>query len=207
MALNVNDLENQSRYRQLIKIPYDELIPFILDYLRRKSGLIVFFWSACILTLGLALTVRVNLSGYFPYKYLLLHSILGLVVFPLLYIPVHELLHIIPYYLTGAKNIRVGMDLKQYMFYVTAHRHVTTRKQFGFVAWFPFTITTIILVYLVLSVPGLWKWSLSLFLFVHTTMCAGDFAMLNYFRVNRKKKLFTWDDADEKMAYFYEEIQ
>jgi len=37
-------------------------------------------------------------------------------------------------------------------------------------------------------------------------MCAGDFAMMNFFRLNRKKKLYTWDDADKKIAYFYEEI-
>lgn len=206
MALKVDDLEDQSRYRQILKIPYDELVAFVLDYIRRKSGLIIFFWSACIISLGLALTVRFNLSGYFPFRNIFLHTLLGLVVFPVLYIPIHELLHIVPYFLTGAKKIRVGMDLKQYMFYVTAHRHVATRKQFSLVAWFPFTITTLVIVYLVLSLPGLWKWSLSLFLFVHTTMCAGDFALLNYCWINRKKKLFTWDDADEKIAYFYEEI-
>jgi len=56
------------------------------------------------------------------------------------------------------------------------------------------------------SLPGLWKWSLSLFLFVHTTMCAGDFAFLNFYHINRKKKIYTWDDADRKESYFYEEI-
>jgi hypothetical protein len=206
MVLKVEDLEDQSKYRQIFKIPYDELVEFILDYIRRKSGLVIFFWSICILFLGLAFMVRINITGYFPFKNIFLHTFLGLIVFPVLYIPVHELLHIIPYYLTGAKNIRIGMDLKQYMFYVTAHRHVATRKQFIFVAWVPFIITSLFAIYLVLNLPGLWKWSLSLFLFVHATMCAGDFAMLNFYRINSKKKLFTWDDADEKMAYFYEEI-
>lgn len=206
MALKVEDLEDQSKYRQTLKIPYDDLMGFVLDYIRRKSGLMIFFWSVCILFLGIAFMVRLNISGYFPFKNIFLHSILGLVIIPVLYIPVHELLHIIPYYLTGAKKIRIGMDLKQYMFYVTAHRHVATKKQFIFVAWTPFLLTSLLAVYLVLNLPGLWKWSLSLFLFVHATMCAGDFAMLNYYWISSKKKLFTWDDADEKMAYFYEEI-
>jgi hypothetical protein len=43
-------------------------------------------------------------------------------------------------------------------------------------------------------------------LFVHATMCAGDFAMLNFYFLNRGKKIYTWDDFDKKMAYFYEEI-
>jgi len=206
MALQVEDLEDQSKYRQILAISYRDLIDFVLDYLRRKSGLMIFFWSVCILTLGIALTVRINISGYYPLKNIIFHSTLGLVVFPLLSIPLHEALHVIPFFLAGARKIRVGMDLKQYIFYVTAHRHVASAAQFRIVALVPFITMTVALFLLVLFVPGLWKWSLSLFLFVHTTMCAGDFALLNFLWLNRRKKIYTWDDADEKMAYFYEEI-
>ena len=206
MALQAEDLENQSKYRQILIIPYNELIEFVLDYLKRKSGLMIFFWSACIVFFGIALTVRINISGYYPLKNILFHSMLGLVIFPILCIPVHEILHIIPYFLAGARKIRVGMDLKQYIFYVTAHRHVATAGQFKVIALIPFITATLVLLFLIFIVPGLWKWSLSLFLLVHTTMCAGDFALLNFYWLNRGKKIYTWDDADEKMAYFYEEI-
>ncbi|HBC78983.1 MAG TPA: hypothetical protein DCZ51_10165 [Bacteroidales bacterium] len=206
MALKVEDLEDQCRYRQILKIPYDELVNFVLDYIRRKSAIMVFFWSACIAFLGIALFVRINIAGYFPFRNIFLHSCLGLVVFPGLSILLHELLHIIPYYLTGARNIRIGMDLKQYMFYVTAHRYVANKNQFRFVALVPFLVLSTGLLFLVLFLPGLWKWSFSLFLFVHATMCAGDFAMLNYYALHRGKKIYTWDDFDTKTAYFYEEI-
>jgi hypothetical protein len=206
MALRVEDLEDQCKYRQILKIPYDELVAFVLDYIRRKSGLMVFFWSSCIVFLGIALFVRINIGGYFPFRNIFLHTCLGLIIFPILCIPVHELLHIIPYYLTGARNIRIGMDLKQYMFYVTAHRYVATENQFRFVALFPFLVTSLAVLFLVLILPGLWKWSLSLFLFVHATMCAGDFAMLNFYSMHKGRKIYTWDDFDEKTAYFYEEI-
>jgi len=206
MALRVEDLEDQSKYRQILKIPYDELVNFVLDYIRRKSGLMVFFWSSCIVFLGIALFVRINISGYFPFRNIFLHTCLGLIIFPILCIPLHELLHIIPYYLTGARNIRIGMDLRQYMFYVTAHRYVATENQFRFVALVPFLVTSVAALFLVLILPGLWKWSLSLFLFVHATMCAGDFAMLNFYSMHKGRKIFTWDDFDEKTAYFYEEI-
>ncbi len=206
MALKVEDLDDQTKYRQILKIPYEDLVTFVLDYLRRKSALMVFFWSSCIVFMGIALFVRINISGYFPFRNIFFHSILGFVVFPLLCIPVHELLHIIPYYLTGARNIRVSMDLKQYMFYVTAHRQVATARQFRFVALVPFIIISLVMLFLILNLPGLWKWSLSLFLFAHTTMCAGDFAMLNFYSLHRGKKIYTWDDFNEKTAYFYEEI-
>jgi hypothetical protein len=206
MALQVEDLEDQSKYRQILKIPYDELALFVLDHLRKKSGLMIFFWSFCIIILGIGFTVRINISGYFLHRNILFHTLLGLIVFPVLYIPFHEILHIIPYYLSGARNIRIGMDLKQYMFFVTAHRHVATPLQFRIVALVPFIVTGITFLLLVFVLPGLWKWSLSLFLFVHTTMCAGDFALLNFYSLNRGKKIYTWDDLDEKIAYFYEEL-
>jgi hypothetical protein len=37
-------------------------------------------------------------------------------------------------------------------------------------------------------------------------MCAGDFALLNLYFVNKDKKIYTWDDLDKKEAYFYEEL-
>jgi hypothetical protein len=135
-----------------------------------------------------------------------LYSLPGFVLLPVLSIPVHEALHVIPYYISGARNIRVGMDLKQYIFYVTAHRHVLSPAKFIIVALVPFLVISMLVIILIFSIPGLWKWSLSLFLFVHTTMCAGDFALLNFYFINRGKKIYTWDDADQKMAYFYEEI-
>jgi len=207
MVLSVEDLEDQTKFRQILSISYNDLISFILDNLKRKSDLSIFFWSSCLFFLGIAIMVRINITGYFPLPDILFHSFLGLIIFPVICIPVHELLHIIPYYISGARTIRVGMDLKQYLFYVTAHRYVATPIQFRIVAIIPFLIISVTLTLLIFLLPGLWKWSLSLFLFVHATMCAGDFALLNFYFMNRDKKIYTWDDADLKMAYFYEKIE
>jgi hypothetical protein len=206
MALRVDDLEDQSKYRQIEVISYDDLVPFILDYLRRMTGVTIFFWSACIFFLGTAIRLRLNISGYFPGREIFFHTFIGLILLPLLCIPVHELLHIIPYFFSGARKIRVGMDLKQYLFYVTAHRYVATPIQFRIVAFVPFVLISAASVLLIYLLPDLWKWSMALFLFVHTTMCAGDFALLNFYHSKKGKKVYTWDDADKKVAYFYEEI-
>jgi hypothetical protein len=206
MKLLVEDLDDQSKYRQILAISYTNLIPFILEFLKKRSYLIIFFWSACMIFFAVAIKMRMNIAGYFTTSNNVFHTALGLIVFPILCIPVHEFLHIIPYYLSGAKKIRVGMDLKQFLFYVSAHRYVATPWQFRIVAITPFLIISISVFFLVMLMPGLWKWSFSLFLFVHTTMCAGDFALLNFYFLNRDKKIYTWDDMDQKMAYFYEEI-
>ncbi len=176
MSLVVEDLDDQSKYRQILAISYKDLVPFIFEYLQKKSVLIIFFWTMCLTFLALAIRIRINIAGNFQISQIFLHSVLGMIIFPILCIPFHELLHIVPYFISGAKRIRVGMDLKQYLFYVTAHRHVTKSLQFKIVALIPFILISMIFLFLVLHMPGLWKWSMSIFLFAHTTMCAGVFA-------------------------------
>jgi len=206
MQLKAEDFNDQGRFRMLLTLPYGDIVSFVFDYLRRKTGMTLFYWAFCLISLGLCATIRINISKYFELREIFMHTLLGAAGLPLLIIPAHELLHIIPYFLSGARKIRIGMDLRQYIFFVTAHRHVATPLQFRIVASFPFLVITILLLFLIFYLPGLWKWSLSLFLFIHTTMCAGDFAMLNFYHINRKRKIYTWDDADAREAYFYEEI-
>jgi hypothetical protein len=207
MALRVEDLDEQSKFRLLLKIPYQDLIQFVLENLKKNSLLTLFFGSVCLIFLGLIVFIRIKIAGYYSLPEIIWHSVMGLIVFPLIAIPFHELIHIIPYYISGARNIRVGMDLKQYLFYVTAHRYVAAPLQFVIVAIFPFLIISVVFTLLVFLLPGLWKWSISLFLFAHATMCAGDFALLNFYFLNRNKKIYTWDDADRKIAYFYEALK
>ena len=40
-------------------------------------------------------------------------------------------------------------------------------------------------------------------LIVHSTMCTGDAAMLGYMSGHGKRRVYTFDDADRKEAYFY----
>jgi hypothetical protein len=206
MTLSVEDLNNEGRFRHLLTLPYTEILPFVLDYIKRRTSLMMFFWAVCLLTLFLAFLVRINISGYYEYSKIISHTLAGLIIFPVLIIPVHEFLHVIPYFLSGARHIRAGMDLHQFLFYVTAHRYVASSRKFIIVALVPFIVVTTGSLFLVFYLPGIWKWSMSLFLFLHTTMCAGDFALLNFYFINRHRKIYTWDDADLKEAYFYEEI-
>ncbi len=43
MALQVEDLEDQKRFRLFLTIPYKDLIEFVFEYLKKKSGLAVSF--------------------------------------------------------------------------------------------------------------------------------------------------------------------
>jgi len=206
MAIKVEQLEDPGNFRLFLTISYKSLLGFVFEYLNKKSILIFLFWSLCLVFLGLSVLIIASFSGSYSAGEVVVHSAIGLIILPLLFVPVHEILHVIPYFVSGARNIRFGMDLKQYMFYVTAHRYVAAPLQFKIVALAPFAIISICLLVLIAVLPGLWKISLSVFLFVHATMCAGDFALLNLYFLNRDKEIYTWDDADKKEAYFYEKI-
>jgi hypothetical protein len=207
MALQVEQLEDPGNFKLFLTISYKNLIGFVFEYLNKKSILMFIFWTLCLVFLGLSVLITIRISGRCSTAGIVAHSVVGLIILPLLCVPVHEILHVIPYFVSGARNIRFGMDLKQYMFYVTAHRYVAGPLQFKLVALAPFVIISLSLLVLIAVLPGLWKISLSVFLFAHTTMCAGDFALLNLYFLNRDKEIYTWDDADKKEAYFYERLK
>lgn len=207
MSLTTEDLDNPEHFRLFLTISYKNLIGFVFENLNKKSILIFLFWSLCLAFLGLFVFIMIRSLGNLSSSEIIFHSSMGLIILPLLCVPVHEILHVIPYYFSGAENIRFGMDLKQYLFYVTAHRYVASPLQFKIVAVTPFVLISLILIVLIVILPGPWKWSLSVFLFVHATMCAGDFALLNLYFMNKDKEIYTWDDVDKKEAYFYEKIK
>ena len=207
MSYSVEDFEDQKKFRLFLTISYTDLIGFVFDYLKRKTWLTYIYWFFCTIFLCFSIFIRFRLRGGFAESAFLLHSLTGMIILPLAFIPVHEFLHVVPYFLSGAKNIRVGMDLRQYLFYVTAHKYVSSPVQFIIVALTPIILISAALILSVFIIPGLWKWSLSLFLFVHATMCAGDIALLNLYIVNKDKKIYTCDDVDKKEAYFYEKVE
>jgi hypothetical protein len=122
---------------------------------------------------------------------------------PLLLIPFHEGLHLVPFRLAGAKDIRIGADLRQGIIYVTANRFVAGLSLFSAVALTPFITITAGLAAAILFSPPWWQWTLSMTLFTHTTMCIGDAILLGYMTEFKSRGVFTWDDADKGEAYFY----
>lgn len=206
MGYSIEDLDDQNKFKLILRISYYDLVAFVLDHLKKRSPAAALFWLACLLFLIIAFFFRIKIAGSYSWLLIFFHSLTGFIVLPVLFIPIHEGLHIIPYYLSGARSIRIGMDLKQYLFYVTAHKFVVGQRKFKIIAVFPFLLISLASVSLLFFLPGLWQWSLAAFLFAHASMCAGDFALLSFYSLNKDKKIYTWDDADKKEAYFYEKL-
>lgn len=205
MHYSVEDLDDVTRFHLFLSISYNDLAEFVINQLKKRSFITLLFWFLCLLSFTLSLVIRLSLARHFVWAAIFKHSLIGFILLPVLCIPVHEGLHILPFALSGARNIRVGMDLRQYLFFVTAHRYVAGKRQFTIVALMPFVLITAASIAAIIILPPVWQWTVAAFLFAHTTMCAGDFALISLFNI-KGKEIFTWDDADKRMAYFYEEV-
>lgn len=201
----IEDLEDGSAFEKILTLSYNDIAPFVIKSLRSLSFPISLIWMVMSVSMFLVIWYWPGLRSESADHRVLTGLAAGLMVVPLLLVPVHEGLHLIPYWLGGAKDIRLGADLRQGIIYVTAHRFVAGRRLYSLVAFAPFIMITAGLAIMILLCQPWWKWTLSLTLFAHTTMCAGDAALIGFLRDYRHRRVFTWDDADALEAYFYAE--
>ena len=117
---------------------------------------------------------------------------------------IHELLHAFAYLLTGARRISFGVILKKFVFYALADRQVIAPRAFHIVALAPFVVVKVICLigtFLFLNQP-LTYFFLSV-MCLHSLFCAGDIAMLAFYRIHRGKEIYNFDDKSEGKTYFY----
>jgi hypothetical protein len=199
----IEELEDGSSYEKVLTLPYSDIAPFVIGRLKSFNLPMVTVWVILAVTAFLTVWFWPGVR-YIPAN---LHIIIGLasglLAVPVLLIPVHEGLHLIPFRLSGARDIRYGADLRQGIIYVTAHRFVADFRLFSIVAFTPFVVITTGIGAAIIFCTPWWQWVLSLALFTHTTMCAGDTALIGFMRGFNHRNVYTWDDADRKEAYFY----
>ena len=139
---DVDTLRNDPSYRQVLELDFDDMIPFVLNQIKRKS-----FFSVLYAILNIAMFVfifYVIITGLFyqqlTWSMIIKQSLTGIFAGSILVIPVHELLHGVSYRIIGAREIRFGADLQQFIFYVTADRYPVSGMELYFLALTPFLV-------------------------------------------------------------------
>lgn len=197
-------LQNDPAYTKVHELEFSEMIPFVLQNIRKRGiipliylGINLIFLFLIIFYTGIA--ARTNLLSVWRIIGQLLGGFLAgsiLVILP------HELLHGLAYRVLGARKIHFGADLQQFIFYVTADRFTISKGQLAFLAMTPFVLINL----LVISLAFVWLREYILFswtlLFCHNIMCIGDFAVLNY-ACKHRGELYTYDDVRNKKSYFF----
>ena len=206
--MNIADLQDEKLYRLVRAMPIDELKPFVVEHIKKKNK---FASGYMILTYAL-LIGTIAFIAFFPtentsqFKILLMYFGIGVALCFSLLIILHELIHGIAYRLVGAPKISYGGNIREFVFYAAANKFIADRSSFFKVALAPFVVITALSIVTFLIGNVYIKWLAVGVLLGHTTLCGGDFAMLSFFEEHKEKEMFTYDDMENKVMYFYEKI-
>ncbi|SHF93610.1 Putative zincin peptidase [Mariniphaga anaerophila] len=203
------ELQNSEKYELVAQLEHRRIKEFVVEQLNTESSLIKGFmvYQGIMILVGLFFATRplvLALRGNFEPLFWLL----GAMVFSFsLLIVIHELLHLLAFKITGAKKVRIGGDLKKFIFYAEADRHVLNKKQFSFIALTPLVAVKIMAlagIILTISSPAVYFWIFVMC--VHSLFCAGDVGMLSFLNRFTDSEIYTFDVSEEKRSYFYREI-
>jgi hypothetical protein len=201
---SVTEILQEKGYSQDAALNHAELIPFVKSYLFRKNRVTLSF---------LIFNVLFFLSWIFVCVFFVSHNLLSTgqafswsafgISISFLLAPIHELLHGLAYRICGAGKVSYKANWKKLYFMAIADKFITGRSAFYFIGLAPFVVISLsFLLLAVFEVPGrqvMWLTAL----WMHATLCAGDFGLMSYFNVNKTRDLITYDDAEIGVSYFY----
>ncbi len=198
----IDELESGPDFEKVLTLQYNDIAQFVIGRFFSFTLPTAMIWVVLALSAFLTVWLWPGQTVSDESRHIIQGLLTGLIGFPLLLIPFHEGLHLVPYWLAGARDIRFGADLRQGIIYVTAHRFVTSQSLFSFVALTPFAVITAGLAAAMIFTSPWMQWVLAMTLFAHATMCTGDAALIGFMSAFRGRRTFTWDDADKGVAYF-----
>lgn len=202
LPADISLLEKQG-YRLDEVLTHAELVPFILRYLKQRTG---FTRAFIALNITFALTllsacVYANMYRQIPISEIFLQTLTAPAV-TLLLIPVHEGLHGLAYKICGAPSVTYEAHWKKLYFTANADKFVIGRKAFYLVGLTPFVIISLLLLITSFFTSPGYSIMLLTVLALHATMCAGDFGLLSYFESKKDNEVITFDDMASGRSYF-----
>ncbi len=201
----IEQLQDDKTYCLVKSLKHDEIVEFVTGELKKLRWPIVTFYifNSVLLLLITAVTAANVFYELMPWRVHLTGLFAGTAAGILLVIPFHEGLHGLAYRIAGARKIRYGMDLRQMLFYASAPGFVAGRNDFMVVAFLPFTVINLFFIAIIITGQQFMQWTSLVALFMHSTMCIGDFAMINFMARFSGKDIYTYDDPGSETSYFY----
>ncbi|MEO5893748.1 MAG: DUF3267 domain-containing protein [Ferruginibacter sp.] len=207
MKLKSEEL-TKNNYIFLDKMEHKDLIPFVKEFLKKKTIASIFYYLSNIVFIALLLFffMKFYRFGYFNINKGLLYLSFGIAVAFAL-IPIHEFIHVLAYKSQGAMQTSYDVNLKKFYFLAIADKFVANKKEFKIVALAPFIFISLILTGLLFFTGKLGSIAILTALSTHASFCSGDFALLSYFEYHKDKEVVTYDDKDNKISFFYGKTQ
>ncbi len=204
--LTPEDLQNESEFELLTEVSHQKLREFVVEQITEEKYIIRIYsiYQGIMMMIFAFLLTKGIVLAFKGHSEILINVGLAVVFSFSVLIVIHELLHALAYFFTGARKISFGAIPKKFIFYALADRQVIAPQAFHIVALTPFVIVKLIcligiivfyneqIMYFYLSVMCL-----------HSLFCAGDIAMLSFYRIHKGKEIYNFDDKNEGKTYFY----
>ncbi len=203
--MTVEELKQNPNFERWISLEHKDILPFVQREFGKKAWLIQGYILLNILLLALMIVLGAwqASKGIASTGNIILYSILGFAITLTLLIPVHEGIHGLAYKLLGAPKVKYGSDIRKFIFYAMADHFVAGSRDFTIVALAPFILINFLAVLGIFYVSLNYQWLLLGVLLMHTGACAGDFAMLSFLMRHKEEEVYTYDDVENNISYFY----
>lgn len=204
--LTPEDLQNESEFELLTEVSHQKLREFVVEQITKEKQVIRIYsiyqvimamLFIFLLTRGIVLSIKGHSEILISVGLSIAFSLSALII-------IHEVLHAVAYLLIGARRISFGVIPKKFIFYALADRQVIAKQAFHIVALAPFVVVKLfcIIGFLTFYNQQLMYFFLSV-MCLHSLFCAGDIAMLAFYRIHKEKEIFNFDNKSEGKTYFY----
>lgn len=204
--LTPEDLQNEGEFELLTEVSHQNLREFVIEQIREEKYIIRIYsiYQVAMMTLFAFIFTRSIVFSINGHSGPLANIGLAVLFSLSLLIVIHELLHALAYFFTGARKISFGLILKKFIFYALADRQVIRSRAFHAVALAPFLVVKVICLIGMIEFihEPLMYFFLSIMCF-HSLFCAGDIAMLAFYNIHRGNEIFNYDNRSEGKTYFY----
>ncbi len=205
MTLTPEEVRNSGNYSLIKELGHDQIVEFVMAQMKLLRWPVAFFYGFNIVLFALIVLFTAGniFHSWISWGQYWMYLGIGIVAGMIVVIPFHEMVHGLAYKLTGAPRVKFGADMRQMLFYASAPGFVAGKYDFYVVAFSPFVLINLLfLAGIVFGSTGV-QWAALVAIFMHSTMCIGDFAMVNYFASLPGKEVYTYDDKTEKRSYFF----
>lgn len=202
----IDELRSGDGYELEAELDHRKIREFVIGQLSSGHKMIPFYmvYQAAMMLAGIFFITRSLVLLIRGYSSPVIFLFLALVFSFSVLVVIHELLHGLALKLTGAGKVIFGGDLKKFIFYAAADRHVLNRKQFSVVALTPLLVVqgvTLVACLLTAGQPSFYFWITVMS--AHSLFCAGDILLLSFFCRFPEEEVYTFDIKAEKKSYFY----
>ena len=195
------ELLEGDEYEKVQELDHEEIAEFVMKSLQYQNFFTVAFKLSMVSISAIVLAqVIIHWEGG--------ESFLGLLAGVLITftagVLIHEILHLIAYFLLGARKLSIVPKWSQGAVVAAADQFVIGRRGFYFLAMTPFVLLTAGAFVALFYTHGIYYHMVLSFLFFHSMACIGDFGMASYFYENRDRTIYTFDDMENEKSYFFE---